>query len=174
MFFFWYSSGAIEEATEAASLMMTARSRIIFRFIKKIMTRNLVLAVVLAALALPANAQESYTLACQYTEDAGLKWENRGWALRNFRPDDPFFLKVANGRLTTETVARVVEISSPENVSCMKNDFSTYEACMDYLGGSLFFDYKNYRGGISQLYGSTNTGDSRDSIRVSTFICQRV
>jgi|GEM_PF-2946287 len=48
------------------------------------------------------------------------------------------------------------------------------ESCVDHLGGLLFFDSKNSKGGVANVLGSTAPNPEPFPIAVSTFTCQKI
>jgi hypothetical protein len=110
---------------------------------------------------------QNQPLACQGEAAAGLKWENGRWATKTFNRDK-FILVQAGNTLTTDSVAKALDTPSIF-VSC-RNPRKRIE-CTDESGGALFFDPKNLQGGKTQLFGSTNLGDERDTVSAQIFSC---
>lgn len=106
-------------------------------------------------------------LACQVDASAGLKWENRRWVTKTFL-ENKFILVQTENTLTTESASKALS-SFSMGVSCRST--SRDILCTDTAGGSLYFDPKTSRGGISQLLGSTSAGDTRDTVTVQIFSC---
>ena len=109
-------------------------------------------------------------LAFQAEAAAGLQWENGRWATSTFKPRSPKFILVQAGMvLTADSVAKT--LSSVSSFVTCKNNTSLHIECTDMMGGSLFFDPETLNGGISQLYGSINSGAKRDTVTVQIFSC---
>ena len=111
-------------------------------------------------------------LACLIEGAAGLKWEGGRWVTKSFHSNIPKFILVqARNTLTIDSVGKALE-ASPGNVSC-RNDvgYQLRIECTDTTGGSLFFDPKTLKGGISQLIGGTFNSAERDTVTVQIFSC---
>ena len=108
-------------------------------------------------------------LACQVDAAAGLKWENGRWLTKSFETSR-FILVQARNTLTIDSVAKALE-AIPINVSCRNPDILQRIECTDGSAGSLYFDLKTSKGGISQLHGSVDTGVVRDTVTVQIFSC---
>jgi hypothetical protein len=114
-------------------------------------------------------------LACQEAAKAGLKWEGNQWNTARFH-EDKFILVLEDGSLTIESVAPV--IGRPESrVTCKADTQAISEdltiQCTDDLGGYLFFNPITMKGGEAQLFGSTMSGNKRDTLSVSAFTCTK-
>ena len=105
--------------------------------------------------------------ACQVDASAGLKWESRRWVTKTFEATK--FILVQSGNTLTADSASKALVTASILVSC-KNT-SAEILCTDEGGGSLYFDPKTMKGGVSQLFGSTNDGDRRDTVTVQVFSC---
>ncbi len=116
-----------------------------------------------------ASAQNK-PLACQVEAAAGLLWENGRWVTRSFELNK-FILVQTRNTLTQDSVGKVLR-ATPDFVSC-RNDVGNQLRieCSDVHGGSLFFDPKTQKGGISQLIGGTTSADARDTVTVQVFSC---
>lgn len=108
-------------------------------------------------------------LACQVDASAGLKWENERWQTKNFELSR-FILVQARNTLTVDSVGKVLG-ARPINVSCRNIDPLEKVECTDASAGSLYFDLKTFKGGISQLHGSVDTSALRDTVTVQIFSC---
>ena len=106
-------------------------------------------------------------LACQGDSAAGLLWENGRWVTKSFKTDK-FILVQTNSGLTLESVAKAIA-SDSELVSCRK--FGVRISCVDPVGHSLFFDPRTLQGGVSQMFGSIDSGTKRDTVSVQVFSC---
>jgi hypothetical protein len=108
-------------------------------------------------------------LACQADATAGLKWESGQWITKSFTALRPRFILVQAGMtLTTDSVGRALG-ANPVNVSC-RNAWERIE-CTDKTGGSLLFDPKKLKGGISQLFGVLSDETEKDTVTVQIFSC---
>ena len=108
-------------------------------------------------------------LACQTEATAGLKWESGQWITKSFTAIRPRFILVQAGNtLTTDSVGRALG-ANPVNVSC-RNAWERIE-CTDTTGGSLLFDPKKLKGGISQLFGVLSDETEKDTVTVQNFFC---
>jgi len=106
-------------------------------------------------------------LACQVDAAAGLTWEKGRWVTKSFATDK-FILVQAGKTLTTDSVGKALG-TTPTNVSCRNTN--PLIDCTDLSGGGLFFDPRALSGGISQIFGSTNSGAVRDTVTVQIFSC---
>lgn len=130
--------------------------------------------LLLAALLLVHGTAMGQTFACQYTEAAGLKWENGRWRSTSFMNPPPFFLKIEGDRLTADSVAKAIR-GTPSRIRCERNQIANTFSCFDQSGGFLHFDPQRYAGAISQMLGaSTGQSDYRDSVSVAAFTCQQM
>ena len=134
--------------------------------------------LLLAALLLVHGAAMGQTFACQYTEAAGLKWENGRWKSTEFRTAEPFFLKINGSVLDQKVAADVFGSRSPATaalVHCAKNPSRTTHSCMDGFGTFLFFDESTRLGGRALMFGSASTSSAyRDTTSVAHFTCQQM
>ena len=139
------------------------------------MLRKAIVAAIILLAGTPIQAQEEYSLACQYVEAGGLIWENNNWKPTSFFLGQPFFLSVENNELSASSVGPVFggSASYQEEVSCL-NSFNRVTTCVAPFGDTLFLNHETNSGGVSKLYGSGSTGDDRDTVVVKAFICQRM
>lgn len=130
------------------------------------MKKNLAI-LLITLVGMSAQAQNK-PFACQTDVAAGLAWVNGRWITNSF--EKPKFILVQAGMvLTADSVAKTLS-SVSSFVTCKNNTYLHIE-CTDMMGGSLFFDPETLKGGISQLYGSINSGAKRDTVTVQIFSC---
>jgi hypothetical protein len=115
--------------------------------------------------------------ACQYTADAGLRWENGSWKSTAFREGQPFVL-VQNGDILTRKSAATALVGDSEYhmlISCSPAGFDAQPIiCRDTLGSSLVFSPTTGQGGMSLILGTIqNNPKRRDTLHVKHFICQK-
>lgn len=110
-------------------------------------------------------------LACQQNVNVGVEWERGRWASRDFILRK-YILVQAGRTLTLDSVARAIQPDqpTPDQITC-NTTILGHIACADMTGNTLFFDPKTLNGGISKLFGATNTSDIRDTVSVSVFSC---
>jgi hypothetical protein len=108
-------------------------------------------------------------LACQVEASAGLTWENGRWLTKSFQLSR-FILVQTRNTLTIDSVAKAIQ-ARPINVSCRNISTTENIECTDASGGSLYIDLKTFKGGVSQLHGSTDTETARDTVSVQVFSC---
>jgi hypothetical protein len=120
------------------------------------------------------------TLACQFTDSAGLLWRNGAWQVSKFKVGAPFFLKIESGNVTPKSAAKVM-VNNPDGVFCHASRgnrvFCSTGVIPDQyaLGTSLIFDTKTMKGAISEILGGIlQSQDYRDSLSVSAFTCQQM
>jgi len=131
--------------------------------------RNLICTLLITLAGVSAQAQNK-PLACQTEAAAGLVWENGRWVTKTFAPDPPKFILVQEGKvLTKESVGKALE-SMPALVTCRNT--SPYIDCAALGGASLFFDPRTLSGGISYLFGGTQSDAKRDTVTARVFSCQ--
>lgn len=106
-------------------------------------------------------------LACQVEAAAGLLWENGRWVTKSF-VRSKFILVQTGNTLTLASVGKVLA-APPEMVTC-RNTKHEIE-CTSEVGGGLYFDSRTLNGGISMLFGSTNSSDERDTVTAKVFSC---
>lgn len=113
-------------------------------------------------------------LACQEDAAAGMNWENGQWKVVSFKPRR-FILVLDSGNLTTKSVLKALFPSAKDEyvsqVSCTKIPTIKIR-CEDLSGGSLYFNPKSNKGGISNIAGAQDEESNRDSLTVSAFTCQ--
>jgi len=132
----------------------------------------------LAAVALigsmPAATAAGQPWACQYTADAGLRWENGSWKATNFREGQPFVLVQDGDLLTRKSVSTALTGDDRSHIliRCRWNEGLVF--CRDTLGTSLVFSPTTGQGGLSLILGATqNNPEQRDTVHVKHFICQK-
>jgi hypothetical protein len=124
----------------------------------------LLIALVLANFALAQNKP----LACQTDATAGLNWEAGRWQIRSFIAEK-FILVQSGNTLTNASVAKAFD--SPETlVNCYTTATSNI-TCTGISGSLLFFNPKNLRGGLSNVFGATMESEKRDSVTSAAFSC---
>lgn len=133
--------------------------------------------VLLAALLLVHSAAMGQTFACQYTAAAGLDWQRGRWQIQEFRPLPPFFIKVANRSIDTESLKQL--LGHPAECVSDNLDPETDRKswfCFNRIASrTLVFDSQTAVGGTSRLFGSLkSSGERRDSIAVEPFTCQQM
>jgi len=114
-------------------------------------------------------AAQNKPLACQVEASAGLTWENGRWLTKSFQLSR-FILVQTRNTLTIDSVAKAIQ-ARPINVSCRNISTTENIECTDASGGSLYIDLKTFKGGVSQLHGSTDTETARDTVSVQVFSC---
>ncbi len=117
-------------------------------------------------LSINTASAQNMPLACQTDAVGGLEWENGRWVTSSYAARRFILVQTKDG-LTTESVAKALN-NDPQSVSCKKDPLVT---CFDNLGGNLFFNPKNLKGGISQLLGSISNATKKDSVAVQVFSC---
>lgn len=128
--------------------------------------KKLLSTLLLTLIGVSVQAQNN-SLACQDDAATGFLWENGRWVTKSFKKIK-FILIQTNSGLTIESVAKAMD-SDSKQVSCRK--FGIPISCTDETGSSLFFDPRTLKGGVSHLFGSTNSGIKRDSVEVQVFSC---
>ena len=125
--------------------------------------------IVLSSILFSTGIQaQNKPLACQVEEAAGLKWEGGRWVSKKFVLKK-FILVQTGDTLTQESASNALEGA---NVFCKSINIISSITCFDQSGGSLYFNVKTLKGGVSQLTGSTmNEAVYRDSVTVEVFSC---
>jgi hypothetical protein len=139
---------------------------------------RLLVAISLVAIALLPHRAIAQTFACQYIAEAGLKWESGGWQSTRFKVDKPFFLKMDGEDLDLKVVADVLGSTgaSSEEVRCTKLKLKTWRrhSCIDGFGSLIFFNDVTATGGRALIAGAIDTRDTRDTLSVAPFTCQKM
>ena len=128
--------------------------------------KKLLSTLLLTLIGVSVQAQ-NISLACQDEAATGFLWENGRWVTKSFKKLK-FILIQTNSGLTLESVAKAMDGDSKQ-VSC--SNVGIPISCTDQTGSSLFFDPRTLQGGVSQLFGSTNSGTKRDTVSVNVFSC---
>lgn len=136
------------------------------------MKKNILFATTLLAAALPALAQAE-SIACKYTSNAGLRWQDGSWQTTNFSPEAPFILEIRDGQLTPETAMIVLGVNRPEAVNCLSDSFGD-GTCRDDTGGAFYLNHNTLHGAAAQMYGGGMVEESRDDVYVATFECVKM
>ena len=112
--------------------------------------------------------------ACQGVASGGLKWEDGSWVPAGFKLTPPFVLMSdGDGLLTKESVGKVLN-TDVHDLDCRKDDVVRSRiSCSNTMGRMLYFNTKRAKGGWSTVFGTTNTGDSRDTVTVDAFECTK-
>ena len=133
---------------------------------KKLPTQLL---IVLSSVLFSSGIQaQNKPLACQVEESVGLKWEDGRWVSKKFVLNK-FILVQTGDTLTQESASKAL---GGANVFCKYLNINSTITCLDQSGGSLYFNFKTLKGGVSQLIGSTmNEAVKRDSVTVEVFTC---
>ncbi len=138
-----------------------------------LVSKTLVAALALT-LAAPSWAQ---VYACQYTDSTGFQYKEGRWVPTKFTLERPFFLTVADGRVTIDSAGRALN-AAPSQVRCEVNNLTwvgsaVTHSCSDY-SSQLIFSPENGTGSSSSSLGAVSTSPKRDSVGVTLFACQRV
>jgi hypothetical protein len=114
--------------------------------------------------------------ACQDTHSSGLEWKGGRWQNQNYFADRKFFLKIEGDRITPDSArsagglgARTICHGAYQTAS-----HGTIFTCDDY-SDKLVFNPAAGAGARSALFGSiSHRGNERDSVAVTTFVCQKM
>ena len=132
---------------------------------------SLILAITTAVISAPTMAQ-NVTYACQYIESGGLDWKGQKWQSTRFHLRPPFFLKATSSKLDADSISKII---GEAFVICHEMQLAEIHSCSGFLGGSLIFDFKTLRGGVSQIAGATQSDDEdKDSLAVKPFTCTKM
>jgi hypothetical protein len=120
----------------------------------------------------PLAAEQNF--ACQYTNSSGYSYKNGKWEPTGYFLRQPFFIKLDNGTLNPKSVYDALNIGfSTELPICFaRNDYNGSYACASTVGETMTFNPETGEGAKATVYGAGNKGSNRDSIVVSTFVCQ--
>ncbi len=121
-------------------------------------------ALSLAALTTPAFAELEKVYACQYTDAAGLYFEDGNWATTDCSLKPPFFIKTDGSTIVS------ADGLFEEHISCTSR-YAKFQ-CGDQYGGTVYFNSDTKKGGVSQLFGAQLDDDKRDTVSVSLFVCE--
>lgn len=131
----------------------------------------------IVSLLLVHGAAMGQTFACQYTAAAGLNWQRGRWQIQEFRPSPPFFIKVADGSIDTESLKQLLDHPAEcvsDNLD-PETDRKSWFCFNRFTSRTLVFDGQTAVGGTSRLFGSLKSrGERRDPIAVEPFTCQKM
>lgn len=125
------------------------------------------------SLSLPVHA-EKVMFACQYVKSAGLEWRSNHWMPIEIKVKAPFFLSSDKEGLTKESVAKALD-SEEKLVTCSAVE-SFIQSCHAPLGETLIFDLGILSGGVSKIYGASQSRNSpyKDTVSVTAFVCAKM
>ena len=103
--------------------------------------------------------------ACQSQATAGLHWDGNKWNAGSF--NEPTYLIKIDGENSTFRVD-----DYERRAICWKREETV--TCNDFLGGTIFLNTETGKGGGAEIYGTTNTGSSRDTPTVSALQCTKI
>ncbi len=135
---------------------------------------SLILAICFAVISAPTMAQ-NVTYACQYVATGGLVWKDQQWQISKFIFNQPFFLSASNSNLNVDSVAKALG-NYNFKVLCHEPLTNGVQACINFTGNSLIFDFNTMNGGISKIIGSTQPKNEhlKDTISVEAFTCTKM
>jgi hypothetical protein len=119
------------------------------------------------------------TFACQFIMEAGMhKDPKSGWITKSFKVDDPFFLTMSNGLITTKSLTEPPLSFADFAATCNKYDLvglGLSHWCTDY-SNFISFSEKTLNGGLAKTTGAMQSSSDTnvDSVTVSRFKCQKV
>jgi hypothetical protein len=132
--------------------------------------------VTLATLSLTGHSMGAPGVyACQDTYSSGLEWEMGRWKTTNYFAERKFFLRIEGDRLTVSSARSAGGLGA--STICHPGYKTAQEGviygCDDY-SDKLVFNPSAGSGARSALFGSITGGIKRDSVAVTTFVCQRM
>ena len=130
-------------------------------------------------------AQAQITLACQFTMGNGFTWKNGKWQPTMFNPEKPFFLTIRPSNQLEPKSALVAMGMTPDLAESMKSDpesvncfphfkLAKSSTCAVHSGSSITISLATLEGAVSLPAGATQHGQTRDTIAIFPFICQKM
>ena len=109
--------------------------------------------------------------ACQSDAVGGLRWETREWKVSSFQAERFILVQTSDG-LTKESVGKALKNMPASQIEC-RNAYQGRISCSDLLGDSLFFDPTTLKGGISLMFGATQSDNdsNKDTLTLVAFSC---
>jgi hypothetical protein len=114
----------------------------------------------------------------------GLEWSDGRWAVRGYRPEGEFFLRVyvvdtfvgKNTWIPTSSSLHFERISEASKTHCGTHYNwvipSTEPLSCTRFGETIIYDVKSERGAVAALFGSVSLEEKKDSLFVEPFICR--
>ena len=112
---------------------------------------------------------------CQVVHSSGMDWQGYQWVTKTYYKGRRFELVADKwGLLTKASVIEAFNVTgfAYDDAYTCRTDGRNLATCNSkFTGDGLFFDTEAGKGGISALFGSIATDNSRDSVAVSAFEC---
>lgn len=120
-----------------------------------------------------ASAQQQF--ACQFTNSNGFAFDQGKWIRTPFKLRSPFFIKLGN-TLDPESVYDGLDVGfSTQFATCFSKDlFDGSYTCASQIGESVIFNPKTGEGAQATILGAGSEGEERDTMSISTFVCQQM
>lgn len=129
--------------------------------------------------------QAQMTLACQFMAGNGFIWKNGKWQPTMFTPEKPFFLTIRPNNQLEPKSALVAMAMTPDIAESFKNDpesvncfphfkLAKSSTCADYSGSSITISLASLEGAVSLPAGATQQSQTRDTISIRPFVCQKM
>ncbi len=118
----------------------------------------------------------SDTYACvPAANPQGFNWDGHRWTPVGFKPEEPFTLNVAVIQSGLQQYLHFQRKSSSEDSHCgtaYNPWIESVDSCST-VGETTVFSSKTASGAISRSLGATDGGESRDSVYIMPFTCQK-
>ncbi len=118
----------------------------------------------------------SDTYACiPAANPQGFNWDGHRWVPVGFKPEEPFTLNVAVIQSGWQQFIHFQRKSSAGDDHCgtsYNSWFDTVDSCST-VGETIVFSSKTASGAISRALGAADGGESRDSVYIMPFTCQK-
>jgi hypothetical protein len=133
---------------------------------------ELTLLIALSSVFFSAGATaQNQPFACQSDASAGLIWDKGRWDVTAFNADK-FILVKAGDVLTNASVGKAMQGFPASGIKCEKN-YGNQISCRNPVGGFLFFNTATLKGGVTALYGASQSENDtpKDTVSVTAFSC---
>jgi len=122
--------------------------------------------------------------SCTSKMAGGLEWSDGRWAVRGYRPEGEFFLRVyvvdtfvgKNTWIPTSSSLHFERISEASKTHCGTHYNwvipSTEPLSCTRFGETIIYDVKSERGAVAALFGSVSLEEKKDSLFVEPFTCR--
>jgi len=131
--------------------------------------------ITLSAILLATAAAAQQNFACQYTDSNGFIFEEGQWGRTGFNVESPFFIKLGSDALDPQSIYDGLNVGFSNVLpTCFsENVFQGFYSCASHLGETVTFNPETGEGARATVYGAGNKGQSRDTLSIALFVCQK-
>ena len=136
---------------------------------------TLSLSSILFATTAVAQGSHEGTYACQYVDANGFIYEDGRWQRTGFNLMPHFFIKLGPDTLDPQSILDGLEVGFSATLPlCFPVDVRGAYTCTSHVGEAAIFNPVTREGAKTTILGASGVGEIRDTLSISTFVCQKV